>query len=189
MNRKSFSYSPRRSPERLGQLARRAKSNPGSMKEVSIDRALAIDGWMSDIELRWLAEQASKCTIALEVGSYKGRSTAALADHCPGHVLAVDSWPDAPIFQEFQKNQASNVLILRATSVDAAKVVGMVDFVFIDADHSYPFISEDIKVWLPHLNPGGIFSGHDYTWSGVRQAVDEQLPDKQIVDTIWWVKR
>lgn len=144
---------------------------------------------MSETELRWLAEQASKCTLVIEVGSYKGRSTAALADHCPGHVLAVDSWLEDPIFQEFQKNKAPNVLILKATSVDAAKVVGMADLIFIDADHAYPSISEDIKIWLPHLKPGGIFSGHDYSWGGVIQAVDELLPDKQVVDTIWWVKR
>jgi FkbM family methyltransferase len=50
------------------------------------------------------------------------------------------------------------------------------DFIYIDANHGYNYISEDINNWFPKLKVGGIFAGHDYCnkfCPGVVQAVDE----------------
>lgn len=55
---------------------------------------------------------------------------------------------------------------------------GSLDFVFIDADHSYDGCSRDLRNWFGKVKPGGLFSGHDYanpdypSW-GVKDAVDE----------------
>jgi predicted O-methyltransferase YrrM len=46
---------------------------------------------MADDELLWLARVARGCQRIVEVGSYQGRSTRALADHCPGVVFCVDT--------------------------------------------------------------------------------------------------
>jgi Methyltransferase domain len=65
-------------------------------------------------------------------------------------------------------------------SKEAAAYVpdGSLDFVFIDADHSYEGCKADIQAWLPKLKPSGFISGHDYDNTdfpcfGVKQAVDE----------------
>lgn len=42
---------------------------------------------------------------------------------------------------------------------------GMLDFVYIDGDHSYTAVMDDIEVWLPKLKLGGIIAGDDYTRS------------------------
>lgn len=70
--------------------------------------------------------------------------------------------------------------ILRDTSTNAAHDVpdGSLDFVFIDADHSYEGCRADIHAWAPKLKPGGLLSGHDYDNPafpkfGVKRAVDE----------------
>lgn len=56
------------------------------------------------------------------------------------------------------------------------------DWVFIDADHSYEGCKEDIEAWYPKVVSGGVLCGHDYIendtyWRGVKvgvkQAVDE----------------
>lgn len=47
------------------------------------------------------------------------------------------------------------------------------DFVFIDANHEYEFVKEDMEIWFPKVRPGGLFSGHDYRWGGVNRAVNE----------------
>jgi hypothetical protein len=52
------------------------------------------------------------------------------------------------------------------------------DFVFIDADHSYEGCKRDLDVWSRKLKPGGLLSGHDYANTsfqdfGVTRAVDE----------------
>ena len=36
------------------------------------------------------------------------------------------------------------------------------DFVFIDAEHSYEQVSNDIRFWYPKVKPGGWLCGHDY---------------------------
>jgi predicted O-methyltransferase YrrM len=50
-----------------------------------------------------------------------------------------------------------------------------IDFLFVDGDHRYKSVKEDLKLWFPKIKPGGIISGHDYNEPscGVRQAVDE----------------
>jgi hypothetical protein len=72
-------------------------------------------------------------------------------------------------------------VIHRAKSLCAArKIPDGLDFVFIDADHSYEGCSTDIAAWAPKLKPGGLLSGHDYDntdypqW-GVKRAVDEYV--------------
>ena len=70
--------------------------------------------------------------------------------------------------------------ILVSTSASAAGFfqhtnVGF-DFIYIDACHKYASIKQDIHLWWPLLNPGGMIAGHDYLPAGrcgVVQAVDE----------------
>jgi predicted O-methyltransferase YrrM len=66
------------------------------------------------------------------------------------------------------------------------------DFVFIDANHDFEFVKQDIESWLPKIKPGGYIGGHDYSESdghkGVVKAVDEAFPEKEIIGTSWLVK-
>jgi predicted O-methyltransferase YrrM len=55
-------------------------------------------------------------------------------------------------------------------------------FVYIDGDHEYEPVRQDIELWWPKLRPGGILAGHDLDrfWKGVRQAVTEFFEPKGI---------
>ena len=52
------------------------------------------------------------------------------------------------------------------------------DFVFIDADHSYESVAKDIDAWRSKVKQGGFLAGHDFcaTFSGVVNAVTERFP-------------
>lgn len=39
---------------------------------------------------------------------------------------------------------------------------GSLDFVYIDANHSEPFVTQDIEAWTPKVRKGGVVAGHDY---------------------------
>jgi hypothetical protein len=39
---------------------------------------------------------------------------------------------------------------------------GSLDFVYLDGDHRFPYIAEDIFFWWNKVKKGGILSGHDY---------------------------
>ena len=40
-----------------------------------------------------------------------------------------------------------------------------IDFVYIDGNHGFKFITEDIYEWSKKVRKGGIISGHDYIYS------------------------
>lgn len=64
-------------------------------------------------------------------------------------------------------------------SVEIAHVLRMFGqrpfFVFIDADHSYQAVREDLRAWWPLVTPGGVLAGHDHQpdFPGVERAVRE----------------
>jgi len=76
---------------------------------------------------------------------------------------------------------ADRVRFVQADTVKGADQVedGSLDFVFIDAEHTYEAVKADIQAWYPKVRAGGIVSGHDidqdkrYPRWGVRRAVEE----------------
>ena len=71
----------------------------------------------------------------------------------------------------------------------------MFDFIFIDGLHTFDQVLKDCRNYYSKLNPGGIFSGHDYTLiTGVNQAVTQFAKEvnKQIqtmpTDSWYWIK-
>ena len=72
--------------------------------------------------------------------------------------------------------------IFRTTSAKAARQfdTGQLDFVYIDAQHHYEAVKQDLMLWYPKVKKGGILSGHDYIDGkrehgnfGVKSAVNE----------------
>jgi hypothetical protein len=57
-----------------------------------------------------------------------------------------------------------NCHLIRKTSAEALKDFEdeSLDFIYIDADHSFPHIAHDIFYWEKKVRKGGIVSGHDY---------------------------
>lgn len=74
-------------------------------------------------------------------------------------------------------DEAINILI------DVLGYAGMLfDMIFIDGEHFYEYARNDIQNYLPLLEIGGLFCGHDYTpdapeFGGVIRAVHELVPD------------
>lgn len=178
--------------------------------QVNIEKALAIPGWMSERELTWLATQARRCDTIIEVGSYYGRSTRALADNTYGVVICIDPWAGEMLLEtgepipfvntyvmpEFLYNLKDHIhadrVLPRRMFFSDFEYSGLVDMVFLDDDHRYNKVSKHIDKALSMVRIGGIISGHDYghpTWPGVKQAVDERFPNAQIEDMIWWIRK
>lgn len=59
---------------------------------------------------------------------------------------------------------------------------------FIDGNHTYEALKQDIKLWLPKIKKGGVIAGHDYDLESVKRAVDEAFPDRKIWDkvNVWY---
>jgi hypothetical protein len=54
--------------------------------------------------------------------------------------------------------------IVRKRSTDGAKEFqdNCLDWVFIDGNHGYQAVIDDLNAWYPKLRSGGLLSGHDY---------------------------
>ena len=162
-------------------------------------------GWMTVDELAWLSDQASRRKRIVELGSYLGRSTVVLGRSTPGEVWAIDDFRgvrdtkfnnsnNVPIlsdtFPQFKQNVSllPNVKWIKADHSDytaipiewlRGKDEEKPDMVFIDGSHEYPDVKRDIMAWKERLAPGGLLCGHDASWPGVKQAINELLPGWQ----------
>ena len=153
----------------------------------------------------------------VEVGSWKGKSTAYLGVEVINsgkdiRVYAVDTWLGSPnedvhqndpavkqgqLYDLFVDNMApinkskQVVIWLRSDSVEASKDFGngSIDCVFIDASHDYDNVKKDITAYLPKVKSGGILAGHDWSWHGVRKAVQELLPNAVPTNEDCWFYR
>jgi hypothetical protein len=59
---------------------------------------------------------------------------------------------------------ADRVHVMRGDSLQAVERFAdrSLDFVYIDADHSFEGCRRDILAWAPKVKVGGVLAGHDY---------------------------
>lgn len=134
-------------------------------------------------------------TKGAELGVFKGDTFLRLLAKCPQLTLiGVDLWAeqDTPgqedkIGRDFegfylniqQKADPNRAILIKDWTVQAAEYVdeGSLDFVFIDADHSYEAVKADIAAWKSKIKPTGKMLGHDINWESVQRAVAEVYPN------------
>lgn len=146
----------------------------------------------------------------VEVGVYTGASCAFLARQlkargAPFDLYAVDLWDEVNKLTDYDRqiNKAvydafmarlvadgttTDVTIVKEESAKAAARFPdhSLDFVFIDANHTYDHVIADIRAWKPKISPGGMLAGHDYGEPcGVKQAVDELILNVSVMGTCW----
>lgn len=127
-----------------------------------------------------------------EIGAYAGGSATVFAQHA-GTLWCVDSYspgynPRCPCSDPVHLQEAEcvfagvaaahqNIVKVRKDSLAAAADFEdcSLDFVYIDACHTYEAVKADIGAWLPKVKIGGIIGGHDLDLIGVQQAVKEAL--------------
>src|SRR5208337_1339867 len=157
-----------------------------------VEKAQGIEGWMFPEELEWLYEAAKRMASIVEFGCYKGRSTYVLCSGCQGKVYAVDCHYSETLrpyvdslqhtFPEFMQNVGHflNLVPLEMDFVDAAApgiIPPKVDMVFIDGDHAYASVLDDLKTWAPRARK--LICGHDlnnenkHDSPGVGEALEE----------------
>jgi len=71
---------------------------------------------------------------------------------------------DAAKLGAISKLEKYNTHIVDKYSMEAVKDFedGSLDFVYIDANHTLPFVMNDIIYWTKKVRSGGIVAGHDY---------------------------
>lgn len=119
-------------------------------------------------------------------------------DYCAG-LTASECASNEELARAVAARSGGKAVVLKLPSVVAAHQIndGSMDFVFLDADHSYEGVRDDIAAWLPKVRKGGWLGGHDYAndmpeydFSGVKRAVDEAFPEGvELDDNFTWFRR
>lgn len=138
--------------------------------------------------------------VCVELGTWKGCSAIAVARlvrQWDGVVHCVDVWEQENVMGDFvpvtvgeclRNLDAAGVtehvrLIVARTTEAATRWEGPIDYLYVDADHSYDGCVADLEAWWPHLRVGGLLAGDDYgdARQGVTQAWDmfETLHDQK----------
>lgn len=131
--------------------------------------------------------------IGVEVGVARGDFSATILKNSGlARLYSVDSWAGsrsknyAVAMRRLAPFNGRSVIIRNESAAAAAGIPDeSLDFIYIDADHTYAAALADCAAWWPKLKKGGIFSGHDYVNGrfpegdfGVKAAVDRFLSDK-----------
>lgn len=159
-------------------------------------------------------------TRGAEIGVADGRYSEELLRTIPGLQLrCVDPWepykgntrggPKEQHDGNYQKAvqrfmpYVRSVTMVKAFSMDAVRDVppASLDFCFIDGNHAFDWVMQDLIEWSRRVRQGGIVAGHDFyhfKGAGVVEAVvaytnAHGIDDWQICDerepSFWWVQR
>ena len=102
-------------------------------------------------------------------------------------LYSVDNWDDSLIKAKAEGRLSrfgDRSKVMHTTSEEASKSFSdnSLDFVYIDADHVYKSVKQDLELWYPKVRKYGILAGHDYVDRvckygvfGVKKAVNEMV--------------
>ena len=151
-----------------------------------------------------------------EIGVLKGKFAKEIISSLePSEYIGIDpyeKYDDRPSVEYFRQNSIEKVYnktnklieglghkLYRMSSKEAAPLFyqNYFDLVYIDGDHRYKKVKQDIELWYNRIKYGGILAGHDYIKVkdfGVVQAVNEFVEKEQLELNInsekwktWWV--
>ena len=156
-----------------------------------------------------------KGRICAEIGVWKGDFSQQIVDRCrPKELHLIDPWIFSPQFPERWYGGASAqnqtdmdeimlsvanrfaahgvVKIYRGKSVEIAGQFpnSYFDWVYIDGDHSYEMVLEDLRIWSKKVKLGGFIGLDDYEWRdengrlSVREAINTFLAGSKVRDAM-----
>lgn len=174
-----------------------------------------IQGWSSFVFLyQEEVEKADDGAIFVEIGAWKGKSTAYMAVEIINSGKDIEFWTidtfkgsdepkhhEDPVIQEgrleeeFRRNirdvnKYVNVHVGDSSEHAAAFEDEIVDFIFIDGAHTFEGVTKDLEAWWPKLKPGSRMGGDDIRWAQVYRAVTTFFGCKPTITENgkhWWM--
>ena len=139
----------------------------------------------------YILEQLTQNSIFVEVGVWKGDFSKKIWDISnPKLLVLVDSWifdekvrgcapqvnGEEPLnqnffdqakkdtFDKFQTNENVHILDLNSAEASSNYKDNYFDYIYLDAEHSYQAVINDLNMWYPKLKKNGVLFGDDYYW-------------------------
>lgn len=170
--------------------------------------------------MRWhaIADRCPDATAGAELGVLYGTLSSALLEMIPSlNLYLIDRWEAYPEDKRLKRARVTRQpaswfyealdiargavaqfgdraqIVQGDTVAMASHVPNELDFVFVDADHTYDGVVADVKAWEGKIKSGGWIMGHDYgskRHPEVKRAVDDMYGSRVEVDAdyVWAVQ-
>ena len=151
-----------------------------------------ITGWFDFAEVYDIAVKESKDgDTIVETGTANGKSIVYLGVEAINsgkqlNIVTIDNTANESQV-EYVKEQIApleNVRYIHDDSIDVSESFGnnSLRMVFLDADHEYEFVRDEMAAWWPKVMRGGVLSGHDWQngYPGIVQAVKEFMAKNKL---------
>ena len=122
-------------------------------------------------ELQMLLRYSHGARTICEIGCYEASTSVALALNTTGNVYSVDPffpgrlgicYTECIARVHQRRARVENLLFLRGLSHEIGPTFNLpIDFLFIDADHSYEAVKADWNEWFPKVKKAGYIALHD----------------------------
>src|ERR1700734_3475264 len=165
-----------------------------------------MDAWLYPHVAEKLEELIVKHEIrtVLEIGTCYGCSAIWFAQRVE-RVTCIDLWGDIlehglyRIYEQFIANavaaglyEGDQLYWMVANSHDALPVASSYDLVYLDGDHTYEGVKQDIDMYGPLASK--VLCGDDYdvelpSVAGVIRAVDECVPERKTHGRFWYIEK
>jgi len=139
-----------------------------------------------------LAQRLPPNSFAVEIGSYLGASACFIAAGLKSNskLICIDTWKNDAMSEGYRdtkeefinntKRFSDKIIMIQGFSKDVVdqvkKITTAIDFLFIDANHSYEGVKTDWDLYSPLLKSGSCVVFHDYGWAeGVIRVVEEDV--------------
>jgi len=126
---------------------------------------------VTDKELDMLLHYSRGAPVICELGCYEAKTSVAFARNTTGIVYSVDPfyrgrlgvcYTECVARVNRWREGARNLVFLKGLSLEIGPVFDLpIDFLFIDADHSYQAVKTDWNVWFPKVKRKGYIALHD----------------------------
>ncbi len=126
---------------------------------------------VTDRELKMLMHYSRDAAVVCELGCYEACTSVQFALNTNGTVYSVDPFYPGRLgicYTEWvarvqrRRRKAKNQVFLKGLSLEVApKFDSPIDFLFIDADHSYEAARADWSQWYPKVKKKGYIALHD----------------------------
>jgi predicted O-methyltransferase YrrM len=161
--------------------------------KIAAARAMRVPGQIRATEVAALYKMGRRLGHLVEIGCLHGRSTAALVQAAAvfkAKLTSIDPFYVTPGMKQ-QSSPGAWAENLRKVGLPVPELIALesheaakifedeISFLFIDGNHDYEHVKQDIEDWSPKIKVGGVMAFHDMFMphiSGVAKAVTE-----------WWL--
>ncbi|MHB8589525.1 MAG: class I SAM-dependent methyltransferase [Candidatus Dormibacteraceae bacterium] len=160
----------------------RSRQNRLSGKLAPIEGMLFLGEAWTLYEAARLLMASHRDPMVVEIGSFKGRSSAALAlgllDRGAGRLYAIDPNHQPEFGPNLERSGVRDlVVVVRQGSHEARGQFdpSSVDLLFVDGSHEYKDVVQDVEDWTGALAEGAIVGFNDPGWTDVNKALRDTV--------------